>query len=52
MELTRQVLDRIRAHDERATLRCPVFRSFIECDPEYAAIADENDSGMVCNGDV
>ncbi|OLT37798.1 hypothetical protein BJF82_14065 [Kytococcus sp. CUA-901] len=39
-ELTRRVLDSIRAEGKSATVRCPVFRSFIERNPEYAAMVD------------
>ena len=39
-ELTRRVLDSSRAEAKSATVRCPVFRSFIERNPEYAAMVD------------
>jgi len=42
--LTRRVLDRLHAEGKRVTVRCPVFRSFVQQHPEYAARLD-NRSG-------
>ena len=35
--LTRRVLDSLHAEGKRVTVRCPVFRSFVQQHPEYAA---------------
>ena len=51
-ELTRRVLDSIRAEGKSATVRCPVFRSFIERNPEYAAMVDIPGVGRDGRGDV
>lgn len=51
-ELIRRVLDKIHAEGKRATVRCPVFRSFIERNPEYEALLDPVDPGIVRRDDV
>ncbi|AQP52397.1 hypothetical protein BW733_00980 [Tessaracoccus flavescens] len=51
-ELTRRVLDSIRAEGKSATVRCPVFRSFIERNPEYAAMVAIPGDGRDGRGDV
>lgn len=51
-ELTRRVLDSIRAEGKSATVRRPVFRSFIERNPEYAAMVDIPGVGRDGRGDV
>lgn len=38
--LTRRVLDRLHAEGKRVTVRCPVFRSFVQQHPDYAARLD------------
>lgn len=39
--LTRRVLDTLHAQGKTVTLRCPVFRSFVEHHPAYAARLDQ-----------
>ena len=38
--LTRRVLDLLHAEGKRVTVRCPVFRSFVQQHPDYAARLD------------
>ena len=38
--LTRRVLDMLHAEGKSVTVRCPVFRSFVQHHPEYAARLD------------
>jgi len=39
--LTRRVLDRLHAEGKRVTVKCPVFRSFVQHHPDYAARLDD-----------
>ena len=50
--LIRRVLDQIRVDGRRVTVRCPVFQAFIERHPEYEALLDPTDPGMVRRNDV
>jgi len=38
--LTQRVLDMLHAEGKSVTVRCPVFRSFVQHHPEYAARLD------------
>lgn len=38
--LTRRVLDTLHAEGKHVTVKCPVFRSFVEHHPEYATRLD------------
>jgi predicted GNAT family acetyltransferase len=45
-ELTRRVLDDVRAHGKTVTVMCPVVHAFIEHNPEYADLIDPNYPGV------
>src|SRR3954452_1396325 len=45
-ELTRRVLDDVRAQGKTVTVMCPVVRTFIEHNPEYADLIDPKYPGV------
>ncbi|HEU4849567.1 MAG TPA: GNAT family N-acetyltransferase [Terrimesophilobacter sp.] len=45
-ELIRRVLDDVRAHGKTVTIRCPIVRTFIEHNPEYADLIDPEHPGV------
>jgi predicted GNAT family acetyltransferase len=45
-ELIRRVLDDVRAHGQTVTVMCPIVRSFIERDPDYADLIDPEHPGL------
>ena len=45
-ELTRRVLDDVRAQGKTVTVMCPVVRTFIEHNPEYADLIDPENPGV------
>lgn len=51
MALIRRVLDTIRADGTATTVRCPVFRSSIERNPEDEALLAPSNTGMVRRND-
>ncbi|MFC0030281.1 GNAT family N-acetyltransferase [Micromonospora chaiyaphumensis] len=44
-ELIRRVLDHVRVHGKTITIRCPIVRTFIEHNPEYADLVDREHPG-------
>ncbi|KAB1913116.1 GNAT family N-acetyltransferase [Micromonospora sp. AMSO31t] len=44
-ELIRRVLDDVRAQRKTVTTRCPIVRTFIEHNPEYADLIDREHPG-------
>lgn len=46
-ELIRRVLDDARAHGKTVTAMCPIVRSFIEHNPEYADLIDPKHPGVI-----
>jgi predicted GNAT family acetyltransferase len=44
-ELIRRVLDDVRAQGKTVTPRCPIVRTFIERNPEYADLVDPDHPG-------
>lgn len=51
-ELVRRVLDSIVAEGKQATVRCPVFRSFVARNPEFASGVNVPDAATDGAGDV
>jgi predicted GNAT family acetyltransferase len=45
-ELIRRVLDDVRAQGKTITIMCPVVRTFIEHNPEYADLIDPTYPGV------
>lgn len=45
-ELIRRVLDDVRAQGKTATIMCPIVRTFIERNPEYAGLIDPKHPGV------
>ena len=45
-ELIRHVLDDVRAQGKTVTIMCPIVRTFIENNPEYADLVDSKHSGV------
>lgn len=45
-ELIRRVLDDVRAQGRTATIMCPIVRTFIENNPEYADLIDSKHPGV------
>ena len=45
-ELIRRVLDDVRAQGKTVTIMCPIVRSFIEHNPEYADLIDPKHPGV------
>lgn len=45
-ELTRRVLDSVRAKGKTATILCPIVRAFIDRNPEYADLVDATRPGV------
>jgi predicted GNAT family acetyltransferase len=45
-ELIRRVLDDVRAQGKTVTIMCPIVRTFIENNPEYADLIDPEDLGV------
>ena len=45
-ELTRRVLDDVRAHGKTVTVMCPIVHAFIEHNPEYADLIDPDYPGV------
>jgi uncharacterized protein len=45
-ELTRRVLDDVRAHGKTVTVMCPIVHAFIEHNPEYADLIDPEYPGV------
>jgi predicted GNAT family acetyltransferase len=45
-ELIRRVLDDVRAHGKTVTIMCPIVRTFIEHNPEYADLIDPEHPGV------
>ncbi|GAA0410368.1 hypothetical protein GCM10009530_73570 [Microbispora corallina] len=45
-ELIRRVLDDVRAHGKTVTVMCPIVRTFIENNPEYAELVDSKHPGV------
>ena len=45
-ELIRRVLDDVRAQGKTVTILCPIVRTFIEHNPEYADLIDPNHPGV------
>lgn len=45
-ELMRRVLDDVRAQGKTVTIMCPVVRTFIEHNPEYADLIDPKHPGV------
>jgi predicted GNAT family acetyltransferase len=45
-ELIRRVLDDVRAQGKTVTIMCPIVRTFIEHNPEYADLIDPTHSGV------
>ncbi len=45
-ELTRLVLDDVRAQGKTVTIMCPVVRAFIDRNPEYADLIDGRHPGV------
>jgi predicted GNAT family acetyltransferase len=46
-ELIRRVLDDVRAQGKTVTILCPIVRSFIERNPEYADLVDPKHPGVI-----
>lgn len=45
-ELIRRVLDDVRARGKTVTIMCPIVRTFIEHNPEYADLIDADHPGV------
>jgi predicted GNAT family acetyltransferase len=45
-ELIRRVLDEVRAQGKTVTIMCPIVRTFIENNPEYARLVDSKHPGV------
>ncbi|MCO1660548.1 GNAT family N-acetyltransferase [Pseudonocardia humida] len=45
-ELIRHVLDDVRAQGKTVTIMCPIVRTFIENNPEYAVLLDSKHPGV------
>ena len=45
-ELIRRVLDDVRAQGKTVTIMCPIVRTFIENNPEYADLIDSKHPGV------
>lgn len=45
-ELIRRVLDDVRAQGKTVTIMCPIVRTFIENNPEYADLIDSEHPGV------
>ena len=45
-ELIRRVLDDVRAQGKTVTIMCPIVRSFVERNPEYADLVDPKHPGV------
>jgi predicted GNAT family acetyltransferase len=45
-ELIRHVLDEVRAQGKTVTIFCPIVRTFIEHNPEYADLVDPEHPGV------
>jgi predicted GNAT family acetyltransferase len=45
-ELTRRVLEDVRAQGKTVTVMCPIVRTFIDHNPEYADLVDPNYPGV------
>ena len=45
-ELIRRVLDDVRAQGKTVTIMCPIVRTFIENNPEYADLIDPEHPGV------
>lgn len=45
-ELIRRVLDDVRAQGKTVTIMCPIVRTFIENNPEYAGLVDSKHPGV------
>lgn len=45
-ELIRRVLDDVRAQEKTATVMCPIVRTFIERNPQYADLLDSGHPGV------
>ncbi|MGK5740626.1 GNAT family N-acetyltransferase [Micromonospora sp. URMC 103] len=45
-ELIRRVLDDVRVQGRTVTIRCPIVRTFIEHNPEYADLIDPEHPGV------
>ena len=45
-ELIRRVLDDVRAQGKTVTIMCPIVRTFIEHNPEYADLIDPKHPGV------
>jgi predicted GNAT family acetyltransferase len=45
-ELIRHVLDDVRAQGKTVTIMCPIVRTFIENNPEYAGLVDSKHPGV------
>jgi predicted GNAT family acetyltransferase len=45
-ELIRRVLDDVRAQEKTVTIACPIVRTFIEHNPEYADLIDPKHPGV------
>ena len=45
-ELIRRVLDDVRVQGKTVTIRCPIVRTFIEHNPEYADLIDPEHPGV------
>ena len=45
-ELIRRVLDDVRAQGKKVTIMCPIVRTFIERNPEYADLVDAEHPGV------
>jgi predicted GNAT family acetyltransferase len=52
MALIREVLDTIAGQSRRVTVRCPVFHTFIERNPEYGVLLDPTEPGMGRHSDA
>ncbi|MFL6052309.1 MAG: GNAT family N-acetyltransferase [Actinoallomurus sp.] len=46
IELIRRVLDDVRAQGKTVTIMCPIVRTFIEHNPEYADLIDPQHPGV------
>lgn len=49
-EMIRQVLDDVRAQGKRATIICPIVRTFIDKHPQYEALVDPAHPGVKSAG--
>jgi predicted GNAT family acetyltransferase len=46
-ELIRRVLDDVRAQGKTVTIMCPIVRTFVEHNPEYADLIDPKHPGVI-----